>query len=65
MAKQQLIRLEQEAGFYLAHESADNTKSFYPQNWQTDWSSDISVLIYLSCIGSLTFLVISMLFVWA
>lgn len=60
MAKRQLIRLEQEAGLYLPHRTPNPTDPLYPQNWQTDWMSDTSVRIYLTCISCLTVLVVSM-----
>ncbi len=61
MAKQQLIRLEQQAGLYIAHQTPNPANSLYPQNWQTDWRSDTSVRIYLLGISCLTILVVSML----
>ncbi len=63
MAKQQLIRLEQEAGLYLAHPSNTTNDPLYPQGWQTDWQTDYSVAVYLCSIGFLMTLVLSMFWI--
>jgi hypothetical protein len=57
MAKQQLIELEKAFGLY------DNGwqlsgNALFPKNWQSDWTADRSVSIYLTILAALTALVI-------
>jgi hypothetical protein len=56
MAKQQLIELEKGVGLYQENWYL-NGKTAYPENWQTDWAADRSVIIYLAVLTSLTALV--------
>lgn len=58
MAKEALIEIERllglyDEGFYL------ESKSLYPEHWQTDWLADRSVTVYLSVLATLTILVIA------
>lgn len=58
LAKQALIEIERvlgvyEEGFYL------EGRALYPQEWQTAWLSDRSVIIYLTVLTTLTVLVIA------
>ncbi len=57
MAKQQLIELERAIGLYDKGWQA-NEEALFPQNWQTDWTADRSVNIYLTILSALTVLVI-------
>jgi len=57
MAKQQLIELEKafclyENGWQLSGDA------LFPKNWQSDWTADRSVSIYLTILATLTALVI-------
>ena len=57
MAKQQVIELEQSLGFY--HQEWQLTgETLFPKNWQTDWTADRSVALYLAILATLTTLVI-------
>ena len=58
MAKQQLIELEQMLGFYEEGWQA-NGDALFPRKWQSDWTADRSVTIYLTILTALTALVIS------
>ncbi len=58
MAKQQLIELERTIGLY-ENGWQINGEALYPKNWQTDWTKDRSVSIYLTILTALTVLVIS------
>ncbi|HZS12320.1 MAG TPA: hypothetical protein VFA38_08720 [Nitrospirales bacterium] len=58
MAKEALIEIERilglyEEGFYL------EGRTLYPEEWQTAWTSDRSVIIYISILAALTCLVIA------
>ena len=58
MAKEALIEIERllglyDEGFYL------ESKSFYPEHWQTDWLADRSVTVYLTILTTLTVLVVA------
>ena len=57
MAKQQLIELEKVLGLYKNgwQRSGD---ALFPKNWQSDWTADRSVSIYLTILAALTALVI-------
>ncbi len=60
MAKQTLIEIERalglyEEGFYLEE------STLYPIQWQSDWTKDWSILIYLTVLGTLTLLVLTAL----
>lgn len=57
MAKQQLIELEKNLGFYHDGWQA-NGDAFFPKNWQSDWTADRSVTIYLAILAALTALVL-------
>ncbi|HEX9742901.1 MAG TPA: hypothetical protein VGA17_08935, partial [Nitrospiraceae bacterium] len=61
MAKESLIEIERllglyDEGFYL------EGRSLYPENWQTDWLGDRSVIVYLTILATLTVLVIAAVF---
>lgn len=58
MAKAVLIEIERalglyEEGLYLLD------KTLYPENWQTAWHNDRSVVVYLTVLATLTVLVIA------
>ena len=58
MAKQALIEIERtlglyEEGFYL------EGKALYPEEWQTAWTTDRSVIVYITVLTTLTVLVIA------
>lgn len=57
MAKQQLIKLEKTFGL---HENGWQLSgdALFPKNWQSDWTKDRSVSIYLTILTALTVLVI-------
>ena len=57
MAKQQLIELEQTLGLY-EDGWQPNGDALFPKEWQSAWTADRSVTIYLSILGVLTALVI-------
>ncbi len=57
MAKQQLIALEQTVGLYQDGWQK-NGEPLFPQSWQSDWTGDRSVTIYLVILSTLTALVI-------
>ena len=57
MAKCQMIELEKGLGLY--NEGWPNgDHALYPNHWQSDWSADRSVTVYLTVIAALTALVI-------
>jgi len=56
MAKQQLIALEQALGFYQEGWQP-NGEALFPKNWQSDWSMDHSVRIYLTILAAFTIMV--------
>ena len=58
MAKEALIEIERLLGLYNEGLFLEG-KSFYPENWQTDWQADRSVTVYLTVLITLTVLVIS------
>jgi protein-S-isoprenylcysteine O-methyltransferase Ste14 len=58
MAKQALIEIERamglfEDGFYV------EGKPLYPEEWQTSWLGDRSIVVYLTVLATLTVLVIA------
>lgn len=57
MAKQQLIELEKSFGLY-ENSWQPSGKALFPENWQTDWTKDRSVSIYLTILTALTVLLI-------
>lgn len=57
-AKQQLIHLEQALGLFEELPGQEN-RSIYPEHWQTEWTSDQSLLQYLSILTLLTGLVLA------
>ncbi len=57
MAKKQLIELERAIGLY-DNGWQPNEEALFPKNWQTDWTTDQSVSIYLTTLSTLTVLVI-------
>jgi len=57
MAKQQLIELEKALGLYENGWQLSGD-AFFPKNWQSDWTADRSVSIYLTILAALTALVI-------
>ena len=57
MAKQQLIKLEKGLGLYDVREQLSG-EAIFPKNWQSDWTADRSVMIYLVILAALTMLVI-------
>jgi hypothetical protein len=64
MAKQQLIELEKEFGLYQDGYQP-NGDALFPKNWQSDWTTDRSVTIYLTILATLTTLVICAMLVQA
>ena len=56
MAKQQLIKLEKALGLYEEDWQLGG-EAFFPRNWQSDWTTDQSVPIYLAVLTALTTLV--------
>jgi len=64
MAKQQLIELEKELGLYQDG-CQPNGDGLFPKNWQSDWTADQSVTIYLTILAALTALVICAILVQA
>lgn len=58
MAKQTLIEIERSLGLYEEGLYLERT-TLYPLNWQSDWTRDHSVQIYLTVIAILTMLVIA------
>ena len=58
MAKEALIEIERLLGLYDEGLFLEG-RSFYPENWQTDWQADRSVTVYLTILITLTVLVIS------
>jgi hypothetical protein len=57
IAKQQLIELEKVLGLYENGWQLSGDPLF-PKNWQSDWTADRSVNIYLTILAALTALVI-------
>lgn len=57
MAKQQLIELEKVFGLYENGWQLSGN-ALFPKNWQSDWTTDRSVSIYLTILTALTALVI-------
>ena len=64
MAKQQLIELEKDLGLYQDGWQP-NGDALFPKNWQSDWTADRSVTIYLTIVAALTALVICAMLVRA
>ncbi len=58
LAKQVLIKLEQELGLYEAGSTTEGSP-LYPAQWQTDWQRDRSVVIYTTILWTLGTLVIA------
>lgn len=58
MAKQVLIKIEHELGFYEKGRHLEDA-ALYPEEWQTMWQRDVSVGIYLAVLAGLTGLVIA------
>ena len=56
-AKQQLIKLEQALDLFGERPVPDNRPT-YPEDWQTEWTRDRSLLHYLSILTLLTGLVL-------
>ena len=57
MAKQQVIELEKSLGLYQQGWHV-NGEALFPKNWQTDWTTDRSIALYLAILATLTTLVI-------
>jgi hypothetical protein len=57
MAKQQLIELEKAFGLYETGWQLSGD-ALFPKHWQSDWTTDRSVSIYLTILAALTALVI-------
>jgi hypothetical protein len=57
MAKQQLIELEKAFGLYENGWQLSGD-ALFPKNWQSDWTADRSVSIYLTILAALSALVI-------
>jgi len=64
MAKQQLIELEKVLGLY-ENDWQLSGDALFPKNWQSDWTADRSVSIYLTILAALTALVICAMLVRA
>ncbi|HEV8540682.1 MAG TPA: hypothetical protein VGQ60_05920 [Nitrospiraceae bacterium] len=58
MAKQVLINIERELGLYEKGRHLEDA-ALYPEEWQTAWRRDVSVVIYLAVLAGLTGLVIA------
>jgi hypothetical protein len=58
MAKQALIEIERAMGLYEEGLYATG-KSLYPEEWQTAWHADRSVIVYLTVLATLTVLVVA------
>ena len=58
MAKQVLIKIEHELGLYEKGRHLEDA-ALYPEEWQTAWKRDFSVVIYLAVLAGLTCLVIA------
>jgi len=58
MAKQVLIKIEQELGLYEKGRHLEEA-ALYPEEWQWAWKRDVSVGIYLAVLAGLTGLVIA------
>ena len=58
MAKQVLIQIERLMGLYDDGSYLEG-QAFYPDDWQTAWLSDRSVVVYLTILATLTVLVIA------
>ena len=61
LAKQVLIKIEQELGLYEAGRVLEGA-ALYPQGWQTQWQHDRSVVLYLTVPALLSGLVILAMF---
>ncbi len=57
LAKQILIQLERALGFYEEGLFVEN-QALYPDRWQTAWLGDKSTLLYFTCLGVLTSLIL-------
>lgn len=57
LAKQILIQLERALGFYEEGLFVEN-QALYPDGWQTAWLGDKSTLLYFTCLGVLTSLIL-------
>lgn len=62
MAKQVLIKLEQEMGLFETG-SGGAHPPLYPEHWQSDWERDRSVLVYATTLWTLGTLVIAAILV--
>ncbi len=58
MAKQTLIEIEKVLGLYEEGLYLEG-KTLYPEDWQTDWLRDRSVIIYVTVVAALAVLVIA------
>ncbi len=58
MAKQTLIEIEKVLGLYEEGLYLEG-KTLYPEDWQTDWLRDRSVIIYVAVVAALAVLVIA------
>ena len=58
MAKQVLIKIEQELGLYEKGRHLEEA-ALYPEEWQWAWKRDVSVGIYLAVLAGLTGLVVA------
>lgn len=58
MAKQALIEIERVLGLYDEGAYLEG-RSLYPEEWQTAWLADRSVVVYLTVLTALTVLVIA------
>ncbi len=58
MAKQVLITIERELGLYEKGRHLEDA-ALYPEEWQTAWKRDVSVVLYLAVLAGLTGLVIA------
>jgi hypothetical protein len=57
LAKQILIQLERALGFYEEGLFVEQ-KPLYPEGWQTEWLGDKSTIVYFTCLGVLTALIV-------
>jgi len=57
LAKQVLIKIEQALGLYEEGRHPEQ-EAFYPEDWQTAWRRDRSLLLYLGTVLTLTLLVV-------
>jgi hypothetical protein len=58
MAKQALIEIERAMGLFDEGRYLEE-KSLYPEEWQTAWHADRSVIVYLTVLAALTVLVVA------